>query len=307
MMTTSLVWLVFGFRVAWPKGVAGPKVPWIGVQFWITGPCSSLAEIDDEKRVELLKEIVALSGNLLPRVAVRSLAGRVQWMAGLLSQLSPFAKIIWGALADHGQVGMQNLIYRRQVATALRWLRAFASNEGFPISRRIVSGEGLHVTMVFDASPFGGGGLFYIGHRFGVEVLNTTPFAWWSHAWGSEDEAIIEAKIGEAAGQARWEAYALLVCFVVWGPLLASARGKVAVVGDAEGVLHAYMRFKADCPKVNEIMMEIAVRIAPTGRDTCTFHLFSEKNADADALSRLAAGATWPPHWSWAWHAQGLC
>ena len=133
-----------------------------------------------------------------------------------------------------------------------------------------------------------------MGHRYGAEVLDTTPFAWWSHAWGPDDETVIGAKIGEAAGQARWEAYALLICFIVWGPLLLTARGKVAVVGDAEGVLHAYMRFKADCPKVNEIMMELAVRIAPTGRDTCTFHLFSEKNSDADALSRLAAGASLP-------------
>ena len=74
-----------------------------------------------------------------------------------------------------------------------------------------------------------------------------------------------------------------------------TARGKVAVVGDAEGVLHAYMRFKADDPKINEMVMELAVRIAPTGRDTTTSHVFSEQNTQADCLRRVAAGAPLPP------------
>ena len=67
------------------------------------------------------------------------------------------------------------------------------------------------------------------------------------------------------------------------------------MVGDAEGVLHAYMRFKADDPKINEMIMELAVRIAPTGRGPTTFHVFSEHNAQADCLSRVAAGAPLPP------------
>ena len=51
-------------------------MPWIGVQFTIMGPCSALAEIGDDKRIELMKEITDLSGNYLPRVALRPLAGR---------------------------------------------------------------------------------------------------------------------------------------------------------------------------------------------------------------------------------------
>ena len=125
---------------------------WIGVQFVITGAWSAKAEIADEKRIELKKEIEGLSANLLPRAAVRSLAGRVQWMTGLLPQLAPFAKMLWGALAVQNA---NDKIFRKQIAVALRWLAAFASDGGFPISRRIVASDGLHCTIIFDASPLG--------------------------------------------------------------------------------------------------------------------------------------------------------
>ena len=132
--------------------------------------------------------------------------------------------------------------------------------------------------------------MFYIGPRFGPEMLEKPPFAWWSRVWTQDDEELLGCSVGKADGQARWEAFALLVSFVVWGSLVPTVRGKVAVVGDAEGVLLAYFRFKAADPKINEMMMELAVRLAPTGRDLSVFHVFSEVNKDADRLSRTAAG-----------------
>ena len=42
-------------------------------------------------------------------------------------------------------------------------------------------------------------------------------------------------------------------------------------------------------------MMELAVRVAPSGRDLSVFHVFSEANEEADKLSRVAAGEPRPP------------
>ena len=117
----------------------------------------------------------------------------------------------------------------------------------------------------------------------------------WARSWTLLDAEVLDVAKDDPAGQARWEAFALLVSFIAWGHIIATVRGNIAVVGDAQGVLHAYVKFKANDAKINEIMMELAVRIAPLGRDLGTFHLYSEMNAEADQLSRLSEGAQLPP------------
>ena len=60
------------------------------------------------------------------------------------------------------------------------------------------------------------------------------------------------------------------------------------------GVWHGLARFSARAPKVNDIAKELAMLIAPTGRDLTGIHIWGAENKLADTLSRLACGATLP-------------
>ena len=71
-------------------------------------------------------------------------------------------------------------------------------------------------------------------------------------------------------------------------------RGKVCVVGDAEGILGALTRLRSADDIVNRMAMELALWIAPRGLTLEGVHIWGEENAIADALSRLSQGARVP-------------
>ena len=90
---------------------------------------------------------------------------------------------------------------------------------------------------------------------------------------------------GDFAGQARLEAYTLLVGIATWRHLLIDAQGSLTIVGDALGVLHDAAKLKSKDPVLNAIRGEIALSIAPLGADICTAHIWTQRNATCDALS----------------------
>ena len=86
----------------------------------------------------------------------------------------------------------------------------------------------------------------------------------------------MRAKRGEASGQAVLEAYAVLISVATWAKVLEQAQGALHIRGDALGVLHSMLRFKA--------------KVAPLGLDLRAAHIWSERNDVCDHLSRLLHG-----------------
>ena len=64
-------------------------------------------------------------------------------------------------------------------------------------------------------------------------------------------------------------------------------RGRIILVGDAFGVWYSMVRVTARSPKINEIAKELALHLAPMGHELVGFHVWSEVNVMADALSRV--------------------
>ena len=60
------------------------------------------------------------------------------------------------------------------------------------------------------------------------------------------------------------------------------------LVGDALGVWFGMVKFCARVGKINEIDKEVAMHLAPLGRELMVVHIWSEANTLADALSRVA-------------------
>ena len=71
-------------------------------------------------------------------------------------------------------------------------------------------------------------------------------------------------------------------------------RGRVCVIGDAEGILGALTRLRSADEVVNLMAMELALWIAPRGLALEGVHIWGEEDAVADKLSRLSQGARVP-------------
>ena len=99
----------------------------------------------------------------------------------------------------------------------------------------------------------------WTGHPGGR--LTSAPVAWTSTAWGSEDEAIMESTIGRPDGQARWEACMFLLAVRL--RIRPGLRGRVTLVGDAEGILGSLAAFRSDDRVINNISKEVALILAP--------------------------------------------
>ena len=114
----------------------------------------------------------------------------------------------------------------------------------------------------------------------------------WKTRWSATDEALLAAKIGEAASQAKWEAYSLLLAVLTWLPILEVAESQLAFCGDALGILGDALRFRAREPVLNKIMAELALAIAPYGFETASVHVWSRHNEICDDLSRDVLSAS---------------
>jgi hypothetical protein len=107
----------------------------------------------------------------------------------------------------------------------------------------------------------------------------------------------MQAVLGSPDGQARWEAYMMLLALKQWADM--GGHGIITLVGDAEGVLGALTRLRSADMVINAIAMELALWLAPRGLAVEGLHIWGEENTAADQLSRLSQGAAIPWHLAW--------
>ena len=283
-------WLALGVKVAWRKGALGERVDWIGAQLVLASHARGLrVTIPDAKREELLEACRAAQSEVggIRAHALRRLAGRCSWVAGLVPQLRPFVRQVWGATAA---VGKDALVPLRRYQHAVAWVAAFC--EGSPALVKDYFLEDRYApgfTMEVDASPWGGGAVLWSTPD---RVQGSAPLRYMVVAWNAEDEYTLRARIGAARSQATWEAFMMLLAIRQWAPLV--RRGCLCVCGDASGVLTGLVRMRAASSIINQICKELALVIAPHGLHLAGIHIYSEQNVLADALSRMPVGAGLP-------------
>ena len=221
---------------------------------------------------------------------MRQFAGLTTWMAGLMPQLKPFATMIWAAL----QCSSTPTLLGSQIRTPLKWFKALAQAQFGPLARRCRDRAPYFTVIRFDGSLTGGGATLHCGVRDLKNITDNPPVTHWHGIWSDSELQQLQVKRGDPAGQARLEGLAMYLSFVLWRKIIAEAHGRLAVVGDALGVLHDALEFRAKDAVLNELMGDVALAIAPTGQSLQGAHVWSERNATCDALSRLAAGES-PP------------
>ncbi|CAE7359038.1 icd [Symbiodinium natans] len=279
-------WLALGLKLAWPKGSLGPEAHWIGAVLKADRTQRAVEVSIPASKIQDWRQaaVAILKRPWTSRRAVQKFAGKMSWAAGVILQAKPYVQMLYAALNVSKQV-----VYAKQLKHALTWLVALFDgfNNGFHRTVRAHVRHQVCLEFLVDASPWGGGA---------VRLVNGCPVECFCLTWQKTDEGAIGAHIGQAASQAQWEAYMALRALWKW--LTPELEGQVRIRGDAAGVLQSFVKRSSKSHTLSKIVREVTLHLALTHRSLEAIHLWSEDNAWADALSRLAdprKPATVPP------------
>ncbi|CAE7389519.1 unnamed protein product [Symbiodinium natans] len=289
-LAVVLLWTaVAGFPVKLSKATGGKRVEWVG---------ASISCRDEEKAVVVtipkakVAQLLAETEKHLGRAVIgakelRSYAGALSFVAGLVPHLRPFLATFWAALSKHDITSdgspytrTRKLIHVRRVSPALRWVKALLS--GTETVERIfyANPPATDLELVTDASPWGIGG---------VCRRNGEPLAYFHSHLPDDILAKFSAERGVSSYNTLWEGLALLVAFRLWLPAL--THGSVfRAKSDNLGFLMALSKGSAKSPALNVLAREFAFDQATRCYQIRGLvHIAGVSNVQADALSRLSA------------------
>ena len=289
-LAVVLLWTaVAGFPVKLSKATGGKRIEWVGASILcrdeekavvVTIPKAKVAQLLAETEKHLGRAVIGAK-------ELRSYAGALSFVAGLVPHLRPFLATFWAALSKHDITSdgspytrTRKLIHVRRVSPALRWVKALLS--GTETLERIfyANPPATDLELVTDASPWGIGG---------VCRRNGEPLAYFHSHLPDDILAKFSAERGVSSYNALWEGLALLVAFRLWLPAL--THGSVfRAKSDNLGFLMALSKGSAKSPALNVLAREFAFDQATRCYQIRGLvHIAGVSNVQADALSRLSA------------------
>eukprot|EP00929_Paragymnodinium_shiwhaense_P121177 TRINITY_DN93326_c0_g1_i1.p2 TRINITY_DN93326_c0_g1~~TRINITY_DN93326_c0_g1_i1.p2 ORF type:complete len:624 (-),score=62.32 TRINITY_DN93326_c0_g1_i1:111-1853(-) len=279
-----LWWLALGLRLSWKKMSVGRILIWIGASLAVA-PDRVVVAIPERYAEAVSAEAAELLGlRAIPARRLRKLAGKTAWAGSIVPYLSAMVAPLWAALADVSEASDSQTARAPtvRVAHALRWLLAFftrrrgTTERSFPFS---VDSNLLQVKMVFDGSPWGYGGILYVGGKV------VSCFA---DAISAEDVSHFGIQVGSSKHQALIELIAILIGVRTWRPWAQEGRCVLEVSSDSSAALGACLRMRSPCAAMNTVVRELALDLAEGQYHVDIFsHLPGQQNAWADALSRM--------------------
>ena len=195
-----LFWQVLGLKLAWRKLERGRVVRWIGAEIQVQPEKKIIIITVPEDKLAQLKDTCKqfLSGKgIIEEKLVRAFAGRGSWLGGLLPQVRPFYKQVWGALAAPRKGDKAHLVYVKQFRPALVWLLSLAESNQNGLSRKVYAEDRDRwgPTLLCDASPWGGGALYWHTREDYENNLEAAYFL--QLRWTAEHENLIKGMIGK--------------------------------------------------------------------------------------------------------------
>ena len=282
-----------GYPLKLSKAHAGREVKWVGATISVDNTERTVkVSIPEDKLQKLLTQ---LSGFLKAPVvglrALRSFAGSMAFVAGLVPVLRPFLAPLWAVLArcatnDGGSEDKSSriagkLVHTKRIAPSLTWIKALLEGEHGPMVRTFyadLGDEGKEI--ITDACPWGIGGVLY---------QNGYPIRWFSSPLTKELLEKFRAAVGDPAHNTLWEAVALLVGLRLWLPK-ANKRVAVRVKSDNIGALRTLLKLTSPKDAMGTVAREVALDIASGNYQVHELvHIPGVTNVAADALSRLWA------------------
>ena len=138
------------------------------------------------------------------------------------------------------------------------------------------------LTMVFDASPWGGGGFV---SRHGE------PVTWFATTWNDVDRQHLGVRHADHRDQALVETYVVLLGVRFWARLWCEEPSVIRVRSGSMAALGSFDRGRSTrSPAIKKVLKELALTVAlsPTGLRFRFKHLAGDRNQWSDSLSRLS-------------------
>ena len=278
----ALLWFaVTGFPIKLSKADSGSTVTWIGASIQTDDELQATrVTIPEEKIKELLNTCKRfLAKPVVGRKELRSFAGALSFVAGVVPHLRPFLASLWAVVAQANDRGKTpgKLVHTRRIGQALKWISAFLGGENsltrVVMARRRSSGY----TIVTDASTYGMGGVLVEGDK---------PREFFSIPIPGEFILRFNAQTGDPRHMALWESLTLLIAARLW--LVRFPLGTVVRVrSDNISALYMVLKCKAKSPALSIVAREIAMDQARSLYEfTLLKHINTKDNLIADALSR---------------------
>eukprot|EP00435_Cladocopium_sp_Y103_P044912 s3083_g12.t1 len=296
-------WASLGARIALHKAARGPEIKWIGAVFGIV-PGGVRVSIDKE-RIHKLQATVrrGLAETGLVH-GVRSLAGELSWVAGIVPTIRPFTNMIWAATyamegqdhrakqgASKARIRPRDAVFAKMIKLPLQWLQRFLDGHhgGLQRVRRVWDRTAFPQWYVrTDASTTGLGGILL--------DAKGRPVRWWASPIPAQALAHLKIVTGEPGLMTTYELLALLFSVINWTPFLRLCRLRLMVQLDSESALYVAAKLASPHPKANLVAAELALRAEQLGVEAILGqHWPNYINTEADALSRLAEGQVVPP------------
>ena len=273
-----------GYPLAWAKTLGGHSLQWIGAVIRLDDDSVVIAIPQD--RVKALVDVLrlVLSLRIIGKKRLRSIVGKLNFVAGLVVRLRAFLRPAWAVLAQPPAATVPDgCVTTRGLRASFGWLLAFFLGVHGPLEMGHPYCTGtspLVYTIVTDACPWGMGGVLYQEGR---------PVSYWADFLRDADLTRYSASRGDPAHNTLWEALAALISFRLWSSRFTHFT-PVAFRSDNTGVLTALSKRSAPAESLNSIMQEWALDEAQaTYPIRYLQHIPGVSNVVADALSRLWA------------------
>ena len=291
-LTSLMLWFaIAGFPVKLSKAEGGKAINWVGARLELDDEASTVKVTIPTDKVEKLRETtdLMLKRPVVGRKQLRSYAGSLSFVAGLVTHLRPFLSSIWAALgscipANDGEGKFRppgKLVHTRRIRPALKWIRALLGGEPAPLCRVLESHQPRVVAEITtDASPWGIGGILKVGSQATKYFSSNIP---------ANALSRFKAVTGCSKYNTLWEGLALLVAFRLWLPQLGHSAA-VRARSDNMGVLCMLAKGGAASSQLNALAREFAIDQALRSyRIHWLCHIPGVTNLEADALSRPVA------------------
>ena len=288
-----LLWMnVAGYPLKVEKASGGKEVEWVGATLEVNDAKSEVKVSIPKKKVEILQETTSkfLKRPVVGPRELRSFAGSLAFIAGLVPHLRPFLSSIWAALTscggpanDGSRKTTGKLVHTKRIKAALHWIDALLGGTPAPLVRTLdIKSYNITAEIVTDACPFGIGGVLRINHS--VSEYFSAPLS-------DSLLAKFRAKAGESKFNSLWEAVALLVGTRLWLRKL-NFGATVRIKSDNLSALRMIVRGRAKSPDLNIVAREFAIDLALREYKihwVMHWHIPGTTNMEADALSRAFA------------------
>ncbi len=290
----------FGVQVAFHKGERGLRTVWIGVQFELDLAKKMLLLAIPKKMVEEIEKAVKdwKKRGMIPLKELRSITGKVSWLAGVLGRWRWTANIMYAVIADQLRDLHENkeedrakkrkdtrtkahLVAVSRVELARTWLvRAVENPTLFLVRQEPWVLPDATWGIISDACPFGIGAILvvYDGTKFVITKALQGEIT-------MQEARLLNVPYGLSDSQGPLEAYALLRAMKTWASQL---RQRTFFIKSDSIVALAVARKLSSCsPVLNYVGAEMGLLLDHIQCSRVQMaHLPGKLNIEADWLSR---------------------